>query len=581
MFSTSDTIVAIATPAGRGGLGVIRLSGPDAASLASALIGRTVPLKPRYATFAKLVTGGRRQSTPDQVVLTYFVAPSSYTGEDVVEIAAHGSPVVLNSILRSAIEAGARLAEPGEFTLRAFLNQKPDLIQAEAVADLIDAVTPMQARTAFDQLEGTLTTAIAAIDTDLIDITAKLEASLDFPDEGYHFVAPKEARESIGALVAKIDALLLQASRGRLIRDGAQVAIVGSPNVGKSSLFNALLNAKRAIVTPIPGTTRDLLTERADIGGWSLSLIDTAGVRETSDIVEKEGVSRARETIGVADLTIVLLDRSRPLSNDDRELIGITASRPRVVVWNKIDLPPSQPLEPLGLELVAAAARQAGHQVMLIDLQVESHEEFVRLLHERRPEAVGFSCNYLANVPEIVDVAKLTKQQLPNSVVFVGGHSASFVAEALLEHADGAIDCVLKGEGEGAIGPLLAAIAEDRTALTHVPGTVTVRGQGPPAKMVASLDDFHPARHLLRHRRKYFIGVLDPCASIEFTRGCPWDCSFCSAWTFYGRSYRAASPEKIVVRSRNGASGWRIGVSSKPAPSAVGVHLSITIPLGT
>ena len=169
-------------------------------------------------------------------------------------------------------------------------------IQAEAVADLIDAVTPLQARTAFDQLEGTLTTAIGEIDQELFDIIAKLEASLDFPDEGYHFVAPTEARESIARVIGRIDALLQQASRGRLIREGAQVAIVGAPNVGKSSLFNALLNANRAIVTAIPGTTRDLLTERADIGGFPLALIDTAGVRETADVVEQEGVSRARET---------------------------------------------------------------------------------------------------------------------------------------------------------------------------------------------------------------------------------------------------------------------------------------------
>jgi hopanoid C-3 methylase HpnR len=203
-------------------------------------------------------------------------------------------------------------------------------------------------------------------------------------------------------------------------------------------------------------------------------------------------------------------------------------------------------LEPLGLELVAAAARQAGHSVTLIDLQVESREDFVRLLLERRPGAIGFSCNYLANVPEVVDLAKLAKQLLPHTVVFIGGHSASFVASALLDHADGAIDCVLKGEGEGAIGPLLKVIEQDRRALALIPGTVTQDGEGPPAKMITSLDNLRPARDLLRHRRKYFIGVLDPCASIEFTRGCPWDCSFCSAWTFYGRSYRVASPETIV-----------------------------------
>ncbi len=193
------------------------------------------------------------------------------------------------------MESGARLAEPGEFTLRAFLNGKLDLIQAEAVADLIDAVTPLQARAAFDQLEGTLTAAIGAIERALFDVVARLEASLDFPDEGYHFVAPQEARDALAGVIADIDSLLAQAERGRLIREGAQVAIVGAPNVGKSSLFNALLNANRAIVTAVPGTTRDLLTERADIGGLSLALIDTAGVRETADIVEQEGVA-ARAT---------------------------------------------------------------------------------------------------------------------------------------------------------------------------------------------------------------------------------------------------------------------------------------------
>jgi len=367
VFSTSDTIVAIATPPGRGGLGVIRISGPDASRIANSLIGRSKPLKPRHATFGRF--GGSppfspssrdemgRSNASDHVVLTYFVAPSSYTGEDVVEVSAHGSPVVLGSILRAAIDAGARLAEPGEFTLRAFLNQKLDLVQAEAVADLIDAVTPLQARAAFDQLEGTLTTTITAIEKDLFDIVARLEASLDFPDEGYHFVAPKEASESIAAVIARVDALLAQAQRGRMVREGAAVAIVGTPNVGKSSLFNALLNANRAIVTAIPGTTRDLLTEQADIGGLSLSLIDTAGVRDTADVVEKEGVARAKAAVDVADLTIVLLDRSRPLSMDDRELLGITASKPRVVAWNKIDLPPSQPLEPLDpIEAVAISA---------------------------------------------------------------------------------------------------------------------------------------------------------------------------------------------------------------------------------
>ena len=234
--------------------------------------------------------------------------------------------MVLTAILRAAIDAGARLAEPGEFTLRAFLNGKLDLIQAEAVADLIDAVTPLQARAAFDQLEGTLTTAIGAIERELFDVDRAARGVARFSRRGLSLRrAAGSARRRWPASIARIDALLAQAARGRLIREGAQVAIVGAPNVGKSSLFNALLNANRAIVTAIPGTTRDLLTERADIGGLSLSLVDTAGVRETADVVEQEGVARARDTLRVADLAIVVLDRSRPLSADDRALLEATA----------------------------------------------------------------------------------------------------------------------------------------------------------------------------------------------------------------------------------------------------------------
>lgn len=353
MFSTSDTIVAIATPPGRGGIGVVRISGADAARIAGDLIGRRKPLEPRHATFAK--------RADDHVVVTLFDAPRSYTGEDVAEISAHGSPVVLNAIVRAAVDAGARLAEPGEFTLRAFLNNKLDLVQAEAVADLIDAVTPLQARAAFDQLEGTLTQVIGGIERDLFEVMAKLEASLDFPDEGYHFVAPKEARASLSAIGASVDALLAQAARGRLIREGAQVAIAGAPNVGKSSLFNALLNTNRAIVTAVPGTTRDLLTERADIGGLSLSLVDTAGVRETMDVVEQEGVARSRSTLRVADLVIVVLDRSRSLSDEDRDVLASTVKRRRVIVLNKSDLPAElslnelEPLEPLELSATTGA----------------------------------------------------------------------------------------------------------------------------------------------------------------------------------------------------------------------------------
>jgi hopanoid C-3 methylase len=217
------------------------------------------------------------------------------------------------------------------------------------------------------------------------------------------------------------------------------------------------------------------------------------------------------------------------------------AVHPSSLMYSKIYLR----LEPLGLELVAAAARQAGHEVQIMDLQVETHQDYLHLLDTWRPEAVAYSCNFLANVPEIVDLAKLTRARLPDCFIFVGGHSASFAAEELLQHADGALDCVLKGEGEATVAQLLEAAPADRARLT-VPGVVTRNGSGPPPVFVEHLDDLLPARDLLRHRRKYFIGQLDPCASIEFSRGCPWDCVFCSAWTFYGRSYRRKCPERCA-----------------------------------
>src|SRR5579863_3069287 len=207
-------------------------------------------------------------------------------------------------------------------------------------------------------------------------------------------------------------------------------------------------------------------------------------------------------------------------------------------------------LEPLGLELVAAAVRQAGHEVGLIDLQVETHRDFFGWVDRWRPDVILFSCNYLANVPEIVDLAKGAKVKLPRSTICVGGHSASFVADALIQHGEGAIDCVVRGEGEAAL-PLLLAAVEAGSDLAAVPGAVTASGKGAAPGFVHSLDELLPARDLLRHRRKYFLGVLDPCASIEFSRGCPWDCSFCSAWTFYGRSYRKSSPEAIAEDMRS------------------------------
>lgn len=203
-------------------------------------------------------------------------------------------------------------------------------------------------------------------------------------------------------------------------------------------------------------------------------------------------------------------------------------------------------LEPLGLELVAAAVRQAGHEVKVLDLQIFRHKHYFREIESWRPDAICFGLNYLANIPEVVDLAKATRTRLPDVFIFAGGHSASFVARDILEHAEGAIDCVVRGEGEAIVERLLEAASSTRAGLEALPGIVTLEGSGSPPEMIDSLDRWKPARDLMRRRRKYFIGHLDPCASIEFTRGCPWDCSFCSAWTFYGRSYRWMSPEKAA-----------------------------------
>jgi tRNA modification GTPase len=269
--------------------------------------------------------------------------------------------VILRAIVTSAVAAGARLARPGEFTLRAFLHGKRDLVQAEAVADLIAAATPLQARVAFDQLEGTLTARIAEIDAQLFDLVARLEASLDFPDEGYHFIERREAAQRIGCIVEQIDRLLLGARRGRLIRDGAAVVVVGRPNVGKSSIFNALVGADRAIVTEIAGTTRDLVSEQVDLEGVLVTLVDTAGSRDASDAVEREGVARATRAREVADLLLIILDRGEPATPDDQRLLAGTAYRHRVVVTNKSDLPARCDMRSLELEpstaLVAVSAK--------------------------------------------------------------------------------------------------------------------------------------------------------------------------------------------------------------------------------
>jgi tRNA modification GTPase len=363
MFSTSDTIVAIATPPGRGAMGVVRVSGPAARRVAGAILTARRPLAPRHATLTRVrgscedvtsngESGSPNQAVSDQVIATYFEHPASYTGEDIVEISAHGSPVVLHQILKAAMRAGARLAEPGEFTLRAFLHGRLDLVQAEAVADLIEAVTPLQARVAFDQLEGTLTEEIAGIDASLFEMAARFEASIDFPGEGYHFVEPDATAAELSTIEARVERLLADAPRGRLIREGGHLVIAGRSNVGKSSLFNALVGTGRAIVTAVPGTTRDFVTELTELRGIRISLVDTAGERgafDPIDEVEREGIERARRARSIAQLVLVVLDRSRERSDVDERLLAETADMRRVIVVNKIDLPEAWCPDALGV----------------------------------------------------------------------------------------------------------------------------------------------------------------------------------------------------------------------------------------
>ena len=342
MYSPDDTIVALATPPGRGGLGIVRLSGSRARDLARALIEPGPELAPRHATLVRVVASppGRGGSSVaiDEAIATFFPAPASYTGEDVVEFSLHGSAVVQGEVIGAALSLGARMAAPGEFTLRAFLNGRLDLTRAEAVNDLVEATTPVQARVAFDQLSGTLAERIAEIEGELFELVARLEASGDFPEEGYHFITPEDVRTTVETARGRIAALLGDARRGRLIREGVSVAIVGRPNVGKSTLFNRLAGAERAIVTAIPGTTRDVLMESVMLLGTRMMLADTAGLRNTDDPVEREGVARAEKAGAAADLVLVVLDASQGVTEGDRVVLESSEGRPRVVVFNKCDL---------------------------------------------------------------------------------------------------------------------------------------------------------------------------------------------------------------------------------------------------
>ena len=331
-----DTIVAISTPPGRGGIGVVRLSGPDARKIAAPMLRLGQELAAGRALFGELIEPASGERV-DEAVVTFFEKPHSYTTDDVVEISAHGSPVVLRQVVEWAVERGARLAEPGEFTLRAFLNGRLDLTQAEAVRDLIESRTLYQAKVAAQQLEGALSRRLAPIKKELVDLVALLEAGIDFAEDDVPVQPVAEILRRIAAVRAPLEALAASFAYGKLVHEGLTLAIVGRPNVGKSSLFNRLVERERAIVTAAPGTTRDLVSETVALGGIPVKLVDTAGLRAALDEAESIGVQKSREALADADLVLVVTDASRP-AVEDAELLRQVEERSHIVVENKIDL---------------------------------------------------------------------------------------------------------------------------------------------------------------------------------------------------------------------------------------------------
>jgi len=392
-----DTIVAIATPPGRGGIGVVRIAGPQSRKIAAPMLRLKDALQPSYAVFGELIdpcgagtlarlttdepvsgVGGQlpniegpvfaaagettvsapHASRIDEVVVTYFAKPHSYTTDDIIEISAHGSPVVLRHIVELCVAAGARLAEPGEFTMRAFLNGRIDLTQAEAVRDLIDSQTLYQAKVAAQQLEGALSKRLRPIKQKLVELIAVLEAGIDFAEDDVSVLPNAEILERIAIIAAPLDQLAATSAFGKIVHQGLTLAIVGRPNVGKSSLFNRLVERERAIVTATPGTTRDLVSESVAIGGIPVRLVDTAGIRDALDEAESIGIRKSMEALADADLVLVVLDASQPATPEDENLLRLAQSRPMIVAANKCDLslaiPTSQVRGPKSEVLVSA-----------------------------------------------------------------------------------------------------------------------------------------------------------------------------------------------------------------------------------
>jgi tRNA modification GTPase len=334
----ADTIVALATPTGRSGIGVVRLSGTDSTAIVAKFLGaEDDPLVPRQAHL-RILFDPISDDVVDEAIVTWFKAPHSFTGEDVVEIACHGAPVVLRQVIDICLRHDARIAHPGEFSLRALANGRMNLTEAEAIRDLIGSQTKASARQAVRQLRGEFSHELQPIKDELLEVIVVLESALEFVEDDLPETQHSQVRSKLEKVRRDIEKIASTFQAGRLIREGLRVALVGKPNVGKSSLFNALLGSDRAIVTEIAGTTRDQIHERFTIGDIPFSLIDTAGLRETTDLVESIGVERSRRTMADADVVLVLVDASNPITEEDRKLLDSVRHLEHLVVVNKIDI---------------------------------------------------------------------------------------------------------------------------------------------------------------------------------------------------------------------------------------------------
>ena len=413
--SPPDTIAAIATAPGRGSVGVVRVSGASLGGFALALCGRAP--RPRTAHFARFLDAEER--VIDEGILLHFVAPASFTGEDVLELQGHGGPVVLRLLLERCLELGARVAEPGEFTRRAFLNGKLDLAQAEGVADLIEASTAAAARSAVRSLSGKFSEEVHRIVGGLIDLRMLVEATLDFPEEEIDFLERARAMPRLAALQAEVEGLLDRARQGALLRSGLNVVLVGEPNVGKSSLLNQLAGEERAIVTEIAGTTRDALRETIQIEGIPLHIIDTAGLRETADTVERIGIERTWREIGRADVILRLVD-ARALASDGGDIDDrLPSGVERVTVINKIDLCEQAPQrEERDGRVVLHLSARSGDGVDLLRRELlriagwHAHGEDLILARERHLRALREALGHLGDAAAQLGALELFAEEL-------------------------------------------------------------------------------------------------------------------------------------------------------------------------